>query len=108
MSLDEAVRPRAWASSRSPAKNRLRGVGTSDPSSRADDHPAGATVAKGAAEMDTGIATERPGLKQYDPGVPHTLDYPAIPLQQFLPDTAARHPRPAAPASDAAAGRPPR
>ena len=43
--------------------------------------------------MSIGIATERPWLKQYDPGVPHTLDYPAIPLQQFLTDTAARHPR---------------
>src|SRR5256712_1493391 len=43
--------------------------------------------------MDTGIATERPWLKQYDPGVPHTLDYPAIPRQQFLTDSAARHPR---------------
>src|SRR2546426_7532293 len=43
--------------------------------------------------MDTGIATERPWLKQYDPGVPHTLEYPAVPLQQFLADTAARHPR---------------
>src|SRR3989442_3910394 len=43
--------------------------------------------------MDTGIATERVWWSQYAPGVPHTLDYPAIPLQQFLTDTAARHPR---------------
>ncbi|MEP7004103.1 MAG: AMP-binding protein, partial [Chloroflexota bacterium] len=37
--------------------------------------------------------TGRPWFAQYDPGVPHTLEYPAIPLQQFLTDTAARHPR---------------
>ena len=37
--------------------------------------------------------TERPWFAQYDPGVPRTLEYPAIPLQQFLTDTAARHPR---------------
>jgi len=43
--------------------------------------------------LSIGIATERPWLKQYDPGVPHTLEYPAIPLHQFLTDTAARHPR---------------
>src|SRR6267143_6843305 len=54
---------------------------------------AGATVTSGRLRLSIGIATERPWLKQYDPGVPHTLDYPAIPLQQFLTDTAARHPR---------------
>src|SRR5256886_15966677 len=43
--------------------------------------------------MDNAIATDRPWLKQDDPGVPHTLNYPAIALQQFLSDTAARHPR---------------
>src|SRR5437899_4370900 len=43
--------------------------------------------------MDTGIATERPWLKHYDAGVPHALTYPAVPLQQLLTDTAARHPR---------------
>src|SRR5438552_8697816 len=43
--------------------------------------------------MDAAVATERPWLKQYDPGVPHPLDYPATPLQQFLTDTASRHPR---------------
>src|SRR5258706_9740635 len=43
--------------------------------------------------MGSAIATERPWLKQYDPGVPHTLDYPATALQQFLTDPAARHPR---------------
>ncbi|TMG52977.1 MAG: hypothetical protein E6H84_13025, partial [Chloroflexi bacterium] len=54
---------------------------------------AGATVASGRLRLSIGIPTERPWLKQYDPGVPHTLDYPAVPLQQFLTDTAARHPR---------------
>ena len=43
--------------------------------------------------MDVGIATERPWLEHYDPGVPRSLVYPAVPLQQFLTDTAARHPR---------------
>src|SRR2546428_3118696 len=43
--------------------------------------------------MDTGIATERAWSRQYDPGVPATLTYPAIPRQQFLTDSAARHPR---------------
>ena len=46
--------------------------------------------------MDIGIAIERPWLRHYDPGVPRTLGYPAIPLQQLLTDTAARHPRAAA------------
>ena len=52
----------------------------------------GGTVATAAAEMDTGIATERPWLRHYDAGVPHALTYPAVPLQQLLTDTAARHP----------------
>jgi long-chain acyl-CoA synthetase len=43
--------------------------------------------------MDIAIATERPWLKHYDPGVPRTLVYPAVPLHQFLTDAAARHPR---------------
>jgi len=43
--------------------------------------------------MSIGIATERPWFAHYDPGVPHTLDYPAVPLQWFLADTAARHPQ---------------
>jgi len=43
--------------------------------------------------MSIGVATERPWLAHYDPGVPHTLDYPAVPLQSFLADTAARHPQ---------------
>lgn len=42
--------------------------------------------------MSTGIATERPWFRHYDPGVPRTLVYPAVPLQQFLTDTAANHP----------------
>jgi len=53
----------------------------------------GATVTTAAAEMDTGITTERPWLKHYDAGVPRALTYPRIPLQQLLTDTAARHPR---------------
>ncbi len=43
--------------------------------------------------MSIGVATERPWFAHYDPGVPHTLDYPAVPLQWFLADTAARHPQ---------------
>ncbi len=43
--------------------------------------------------MSVRIATERPWFAHYDPGVPRTLAYPAIPLQQFLSDTAARHPQ---------------
>jgi long-chain acyl-CoA synthetase len=31
-------------------------------------------------------------LKHYDPGVPHTIDYPCIPVYQLLNDAAARHP----------------
>jgi len=42
--------------------------------------------------MSIGIATDRPWLAHYDPGVPHTLDYPAVPLHWFLADTAVRHP----------------
>jgi long-chain acyl-CoA synthetase len=43
--------------------------------------------------MSIGIATDRPWFAHYDPGVPRTLDYPAVPLHWFLADTAARHPR---------------
>jgi long-chain acyl-CoA synthetase len=39
---------------------------------------------------------EKPWLKEYDPGVPHTVDYPKAPLQQFLLDTAAKYPNKAA------------
>ena len=35
---------------------------------------------------------ERPWLKHYDEGVPATIDYPPIPLDQFLTDAAAKHP----------------
>jgi len=35
---------------------------------------------------------ERPWLKHYDEGVPPTLDYPPIPLDQFLTDAATKHP----------------
>ncbi|MBI3997637.1 MAG: long-chain fatty acid--CoA ligase [Armatimonadetes bacterium] len=38
----------------------------------------------------------RPWLRHYEPGVPHTIAYPARPLQHFLDDAAARFPdRPA-------------
>src|SRR5213594_2186226 len=39
------------------------------------------------------VPIQRPRFAHYDPGVPRTLTYPAIPLQQFLSDAAARHPR---------------
>ena len=35
---------------------------------------------------------KRPWLKFYDPGVPHTLSYPQIPVQSFLDRSAAEHP----------------
>jgi long-chain acyl-CoA synthetase len=35
---------------------------------------------------------ERPWLKHYDEGVPATIDYPPIPLDQFLTDASAKHP----------------
>jgi long-chain acyl-CoA synthetase len=35
---------------------------------------------------------DRPWLKHYDAEVPPSLEYPRIPLHQFLDDTAARHP----------------
>ncbi|MGH2400753.1 MAG: AMP-binding protein, partial [bacterium] len=35
---------------------------------------------------------QRPWLKFYEPGVPHTLNYPNIPLTSLLDDTAARYP----------------
>ena len=35
---------------------------------------------------------EKPWLKHYDEGVPATIDYPRIPLDQFLTDSAAKHP----------------
>jgi long-chain acyl-CoA synthetase len=35
---------------------------------------------------------EKPWLKEYDSGVPATIDYPNVPLHQFLLDTAAKYP----------------
>ena len=35
---------------------------------------------------------ERPWLKEYDSGVPSTIDYPKVPVHQFLLDTAAKYP----------------
>ncbi len=35
---------------------------------------------------------EKPWLKEYDSGVPTTIDYPPIPLHQFLLDAAAKYP----------------
>jgi long-chain acyl-CoA synthetase len=34
----------------------------------------------------------KPWLSEYDPGVPHTIDYPQVPLTQFLVDAAAKYP----------------
>ncbi len=35
---------------------------------------------------------EKPWFKYYDDGVPTTIDYPRIPLDRFLSDSAAKHP----------------
>jgi long-chain acyl-CoA synthetase len=35
---------------------------------------------------------ERPWLKHYDPGVPHTIDYPSTPLHHFLEESARNYP----------------
>jgi long-chain acyl-CoA synthetase len=35
---------------------------------------------------------EKPWLQEYDSGVPSTIDYPKVPLYQFLLDTATKHP----------------
>ena len=35
---------------------------------------------------------EKPWLKEYDSGVPATIDYPQVPLHQFLLDAAAKYP----------------
>jgi long-chain acyl-CoA synthetase len=35
---------------------------------------------------------EKPWLKEYDSGVPATIDYPKVPLYQFLLDSAAKYP----------------
>lgn len=36
--------------------------------------------------------TERPWLKHYDPGVPHSIDYPSVPLFYFLEESARKYP----------------
>jgi long-chain acyl-CoA synthetase len=36
---------------------------------------------------------DKPWLKEYDSGVPATIDYPQVPLHQFLLDTAAKYPQ---------------
>src|SRR5438128_6769053 len=38
------------------------------------------------------VSLDRPWLAHYDPGVPHSLTYPAIALPQLLRDTASRLP----------------
>ena len=35
---------------------------------------------------------ERPWLEHYDEGVPKTIDYPLVPLFQFLEDSASKYP----------------
>lgn len=40
----------------------------------------------------TVTAVERPWLRFYDPGVPHSLTYPAIPLHRLLDEAVANHP----------------
>jgi len=35
---------------------------------------------------------DKPWLQEYDSGVPSTIDYPTVPLYQFLLDTAAKYP----------------
>lgn len=35
---------------------------------------------------------EKPWLKEYDSGVPASIDYPRVPMHQFLLDTAAKYP----------------
>jgi long-chain acyl-CoA synthetase len=37
--------------------------------------------------------SDRPWVKNYDPGVPSTLDYPEIPLHGLLEESARRHPQ---------------
>ena len=36
--------------------------------------------------------TERPWLEHYDPGVPHSIDYPSVPLFYFLEESARKYP----------------
>ncbi len=42
--------------------------------------------------VTTEAMTRRPWLKFYDPGVPHTLTYPDVPLHVFLDEAARTHP----------------
>jgi hypothetical protein len=35
---------------------------------------------------------KRPWLKKYDPGVPHHIDYPVVPLYHFLEEDARKYP----------------
>ena len=35
---------------------------------------------------------EKPWLEHYDEGIPESIDYPRIPLDQLLVDVAAKHP----------------
>ena len=52
-------------------------------------------------------AAARPWLQHYPPGMPSSLEYPRVPLYQFLPESAARYPqRPALIYQDTAAGPP--
>jgi long-chain acyl-CoA synthetase len=43
-------------------------------------------------ETKTLTYADKPWLKHYDKGVPHTINYPQVPLHQFLHDTAKRVP----------------
>ena len=36
--------------------------------------------------------SERPWLKHYDPGIPHSIDYPSVPLFHFLEESARKFP----------------
>lgn len=38
------------------------------------------------------MGSKRPWLKNYEPGVPHSIDYPEVPLYQFLDDSAKNYP----------------
>jgi len=35
---------------------------------------------------------KRPWLERYDPGVPHHLEYPDVPLFHFVEEAARKHP----------------
>ena len=42
--------------------------------------------------MMEAITTKKPWLEYYDEGVPHSINYPAVPLDDLLNKSAARHP----------------